>query len=51
MNLMRTMKARTETMDTSITKELTPSELRELVEEIPEGTVISIELKVVLENG
>lgn len=37
-------------MDTT-TKEVSLDELRELIEEMSDGTVISIEVKVVLENG
>lgn len=38
------------TMDTT-TKEVSLEELKELIEEMSDGTVISIEVKVVLENG
>lgn len=33
------------------TKEVSLEDLRELVDELPDGTVISIEIKVVLEDG
>ena len=32
-------------------KEMTPEELRDFIESMPEGTVVSIEIKVVLEDG
>lgn len=32
-------------------KEMTPAELRDFIESMPEGTVVSIEIKVVLEDG
>ena len=32
-------------------KELTPEELKEFIESMPEGTVVSVEIKVVLEDG
>lgn len=38
-------------MENTTTKELTAEELRELIESMPEGTVVSIEIKVVLEDG
>lgn len=38
-------------MENTTTKELTDEELKELVESMPEGTVVSIEIKVVLEDG
>lgn len=37
-------------MDTT-TREVSLDELKELVEELSDGTVISIEIKVVLEDG
>ena len=37
-------------MTDSISKEMTLKELREFVESMPEGTIVSIEIKVVLEN-
>lgn len=33
------------------TKDVSLEELRELIDELPDGTVISIEIKVVLEDG
>ena len=33
-----------------VSKEMTLKELREFVESMPEGTIVSIEIKVVLEN-
>lgn len=33
------------------TKEVSLEDLRELIDELPDGTVISIEIKVVLEDG
>ena len=33
------------------TKDVTLDELRTLIDEMPDGTVISIEIKVVLEDG
>lgn len=33
------------------TKDVSLEELRELLDELPDGTVISIEIKVVLEDG
>ena len=32
-------------------KEMTLEELRDFIESMPEGTVVSVEIKVVLENG
>ncbi len=37
-------------MTDSVSKEMTLKELREFVESMPEGTIVSIEIKVVLEN-
>ncbi len=37
-------------MTDSTTKEMTPSQLREFIEKMPENTVVSVEVKVVLEN-
>ena len=33
------------------TKDVSLEELRKLIDELPDGTVISIEIKVVLEDG
>lgn len=33
------------------TKDVSLEDLRELIDELPDGTVISIEIKVVLEDG
>lgn len=38
-------------MESTTINELTVAELRELIESMPEGTMISIEVKVVLEDG
>lgn len=38
-------------MEDSTSKEMTPEELREFIESMPKGTVVSIEIKVVLEDG
>lgn len=38
-------------MESTTINEITAAELRELIESMPEGTVISIEVKVVLEDG
>lgn len=38
-------------MENTNIRELTTEELKELIETMPEGTVISIEIKVVLEDG
>lgn len=38
-------------MENTTTKELTAEELKELIETMPEDTVVSIEIKVVLEDG
>lgn len=38
-------------MADSTSKEMTPAELRDFIESMPEGTVVSIEIKVVLEDG
>ena len=35
----------------SISKEMTPEELIKFIESMPEGTVVSVEIKVVLEDG
>jgi hypothetical protein len=37
-------------MTDSVSKEMTLKELREFVESMPEGMIVSIEIKVVLEN-
>ena len=34
-----------------VSKEMTAEELRDFIENMPEGTVVSIEAKVVLEDG
>ena len=44
-------KARCRDMADSISKEMTPEELRKFIESMPEGTVVSVEIKVVLEDG
>lgn len=38
-------------MADSTSKEMTPEELRDFIESMSEGTVVSIEIKVVLEDG
>ena len=38
-------------MADSVSKEMTAEELRDFIENMPEGTVVSIEVKVVLEDG
>lgn len=38
-------------MADSTSKEMTLEELRAFVESMPDGTVVSVEIKVVLENG
>ncbi len=38
-------------MENTNIRELTTEELKELIETMPEDTVISIEIKVVLEDG
>lgn len=38
-------------MENTTTNELTTEELKEFIESMPEGTVISVEIKVVLEDG
>lgn len=45
------MKARCRSMADIASKEMTPEELRDFIESMPEGTVVSIEIKVVLEDG
>lgn len=37
-------------MTDNVSKEMTLKELREFAESMPEGTIVSIEVKVVLEN-
>ena len=50
--MMRKMtKARCREMADSTSKEMTPEELRDFIESMPEGTVVSVEIKVVLEDG
>ena len=50
--MMRKMtKARCRNMEDSASKEMTHEELRDFIESMPEGTVVSIEIKVVLEDG
>ena len=44
-------KARCKAMADSVSKEMTAEEIRDFIETIPEGTVVSIEVKVVLEDG
>lgn len=44
-------KARCKAMEDSVSKEMTAEELRDFIENMPEGTVVSIEVKVVLEDG
>ena len=44
-------KARCKAMADSVSKEMTAEELRDFIENMPEGTVVSIEVKVVLEDG
>lgn len=38
-------------MADSVSKEMTAEELRDFIENMHEGTVVSIEVKVVLEDG
>lgn len=38
-------------MEDFTSKEMTTEELRAFIESMPEGTVVSIEIKVVLEDG
>ena len=38
-------------MADSNSKEMTPEELRDFITSMPEGTVVSIEIEVVLEDG
>ena len=50
--IMRKMtKARGREMADSTSKEMTSKELRDFIESMPEGTVVSVEIKVVLEDG
>ena len=50
--IMRKMtKARCREMADSTSKDMTPEELRDFIESMPEGTVVSVEIKVVLEDG
>lgn len=35
----------------STSKEMTPKELRDFIESMPEGIVVSVEIKVMLEDG
>ena len=44
-------KARCSNMVDPTSKEMTPEELRDVIEAMPEGTVVSIEIEVVLEDG
>ena len=44
-------KARSREMADIASKEMTPEELRDFIESMPEGTVVSVEIKVVLEDG
>ena len=44
-------KARCKAMADSVSKEMTAEELRDFIENMPEGTVVSVEVKVVLEDG
>lgn len=48
---LKQQKVRMIYMENTTTRELTAEELKELIESMPEGTVISIEIKVVLEDG
>ena len=49
--LRKIKKARCKAMADSVSKEMTAEELRDFIEKMPEGTVVSIEVKVVLEDG
>ena len=49
--MRKTMKARCREMADIASKEMTPEELRDFIESMPEGTVVSVEIKVVLEDG
>ena len=51
MIMRRIGKARCKAMADSVSKEMTAEELRDFIETMPEGTVVSIEVKVVLEDG
>lgn len=44
-------RARCKAMVDSVSKEMTAEELRDFIENMPEGTVVSIDVKVVLEDG
>ena len=43
-------KAKGREMADSTSKEMTSKELRDFIESMPEGTVVSVEIKVVLED-
>lgn len=45
------MKVRCREMGDSTSKEMTPEELRDFIESMHEGTVVSIEIRVALEDG
>ena len=49
--MRKMMKAMCRVMADSTSKEMTPEELRDFIESMPEGTVVSVEIKVVLEDG
>ena len=51
MLIRKMMKARCREMENFTSKEMTPEELRDFIESMPEGTVVSVEIKVVLEDG
>lgn len=49
--MRKMMEARCRNMEDSTSKEMTTKELRDFIESMPEGTVVSVEIKVVLEDG
>ena len=49
--IRKMMKVRCRSMADIASKEMTPEELRDFIESMPEGTVVSVEIKVVLEDG
>ena len=51
MMMRKMMKERCRNITDSTSKEMTPEELKEFIESMPEGTVVSIEIEVVLEDG
>ena len=49
--IRKMIKVRCRSMADSTSKEMTPEELRDFIASMPEGTVVSVEIKVVLEDG